>query len=309
MSQAGTDAACVTRTAPGFGAKRIGLALASGVAGLLALFAWVGLRDGWKSPKILERPGVTEAIDGPTLRVAALNLAKLGFHRGGWNFEPRVAVEARMDLVAEALRTTGADVVCLSEIVERGGPVPVDQVRGLAERCGYRYRVYMPNYDFGFPLLRISSGNAILSRRPLRRARGQQLSGRRPFWAPTNNRRALWCEVLVEDRWISMASLRNDSLDPKRNAAQVSELLDQLEGEGALLAGDFNATPDSEPGRLWRAEASLEFPSQGAPTYPASAPSRRIDEVAWPASWKLVEQGVFDCGVSDHLGVFVQLQP
>lgn len=299
--------------APGFVPRRrlksFGIAAASAFFGLLVLFAWVGLRDGWKSPRIRELAVAGKKSEKSTLCVAALNLAKLGFYSGGWSFESRGVLEARLELVAEALREIDADLVCLSEIVESGGPVPVDQVRGLAERGGYRCHVYVPNYDFGLPFLRVSSGNAILSRLPLRRARGQQLSGQRPFWAPTNNRRVLWCEVEVEGQWTSLASIRNDSFDLVQNAAQVEELLDQLGHTGALLAGDFNATPDSEPGRLWRAEASLGFPSGGAPTYPAFAPSRRIDEVAWPASWELLEQGVFDCGVSDHLGVFVRLHP
>jgi endonuclease/exonuclease/phosphatase family metal-dependent hydrolase len=273
------------------------------VAGLASAFAWVGSRGTWQTPEIVEREGLAAVSCRGELTLLAVNLAKLGFHRGGLDFTPQRTLEARVDRAARALIESRADVVCLSEVVQCGGPVRYDQVRALAEAGGYRYSVFLPNYDFGVPGLRICAGNAILSKFPLRRARGQQLAGERPFWSPTNNRRALWCELRLGAAWLPLASIRNDSFDLANNADQVRELLLETGGAPALIAGDLNCTPTSVPGRLWRSAANMEALDDGPPTHPADAPTRRIDDALWPATWELIEHAVVDTGSSDHLGV------
>lgn len=273
------------------------------VACLAGAFAWVGLRSGWRTPAIVERRETPAAPWEGELTLVAVNLAKLGFHRGGLDFTPQRTLEARVDRAAQALVQHRADVVCLSEVVSCGGPVRFHQVRALAEAAGYRYWVYLPNYDFGLPGLRVCAGNAILSKHPLRRARGQQLAGERPFWSPTNNRRALWCEVQLGDAWLPLASIRNDSFDLANNGEQVRELLEVAGSAPALIAGDLNCTPTSEPGRSWRSTDSLETLPDGPPTYPSKAPTRRIDDALWPRGWELIEHGVVDTGFSDHLAV------
>lgn len=271
---------------------------------VLGLFAWTGLRTGWREPAIERIKDAAPADWDGELTLVALNLAKLDFHRGLADFAPRDVLEDRALDVARALRTAEADIVCLSEIVKACGPVPFDQVQELAVQGGFSYHVYLPNYDFGVPGMRISAGNAVLSRFPLRAAHGQQLAGGRPFWAPTNNRRALWCEVRLGDTWVPLASIRNDSFDLANNAQQVGELLMELDGAPGVLAGDFNATPDSGPWEVWRGASQLAWLEDGSATYPAHGPMRRIDDAVWPRSWELVEEGTVGTRVSDHLGVF-----
>lgn len=283
--------------------RRLLALLALPLAILAGLFLWTGLRTGWTAPEIVTEEGIDDAPWSGELTLVALNLAKLDFHRGGLDFAPAVELEDAAADVARAIENTNADVVCLSEVVESCGLTTFDQVRALARLGGFPHRVYVPNYDFGVPGLRVSAGNAILSRFPLREARGQQLAGERPFWAPTNNRRAAWCEVKLGETWVRLASIRNDSYDLENNAAQVEELLAELDGEAAVLAGDFNATPDSGPGRLWRSAPALAALEGGAPTFPAHDPRRRIDDAVWPADWELLHHGVLDTGRSDHLGV------
>ena len=286
--------------------RRVRLALVP-LGIVLALFAWTGLRTDWRTPRVVESEFAISPSTEGVLTIATLNLAKLGFHSGGWRFASRRSLQERLDRVADVLSGTNADLICLSEAVHRCGPVQFDQVQALAEGCGYRYRVYVPNYDFGLPFFRISSGNALLARVPLREAQGEQLAGAKPFFAPANNRRILWCEARIADRWWTVASVQNDSFDPSNNLRQVEQILERLGGAPALLAGDLNADPDSPGGQRWRNAKQLSMVARGAPTYPASEPIRRIDDVLWPNSWKLLEQDVFDTGVSDHLGVVVRL--
>lgn len=269
----------------------------------LAAFAWTGLNPRWRTPTIHERLEAQAGDWDGELSLIGLNLAKLGFHRGGLDFAPRALLEQRVELVAEQLITEDADVVCLSEVVSSGGPVRLHQLRALAAAGNYPYWVYLPNYDFGLPGLHVCAGNGILSRFPLRNAKGRQLAGQRPFWSPTNNRRALWCEVQLGDRWVPLASIRNDSFDLGNNGVQAAECLDELNGQAALIAGDFNCTPQSEPGQLWRSAPQLAALATGPATHPADQPTRRIDDALWPRDWELLEEGLVDTSCSDHLGV------
>ena len=287
--------------------RLFGLALLALVA-LLALFAWNGLERSWRVPE----SGLTTApadAAGPTLRVMAFNLAKLGFHRGGLEFADSSEVRSRLEAVAAVAREHEADLLFLSEVVWQAGTSPVNQVIELAEAAGFHAWTYGDNYSWGLPGLRVRSGNAILSRFPLRDGRVTQLVGGAPFWNPTNNRRLLEAEVQLGDSWLRCASLRNDSIDLANNAAQVEQILSALPDDPLLLAGDVNAEPHERPLALLRESGRFRGVFDGAPTFPSHAPGRRIDTVLVPASFGgVVSQVVLDVNLSDHEPVLVVIE-
>lgn len=84
---------------------------------------------------------------------------------------------------------------------------------------------------------------------------------------------------------------------------QTREILAYLGEREALLAGDFNAEPDTPKLEALRAPRRFTGLAVEAPTFPASAPTRRIDQVLAPADWTLVLQHVVDTGASDRLAV------
>lgn len=291
------------------GVQRVALGIAVLLVVSIALFVWNGTRTSWRMPQtgenghtILYSDALLDAR-GRTLRVLALNAAKCDFHRGGLSFASRDEVRASLDRISATIAAEEPDVVCLSEIVMESGPVQLDQVADLAATTGFAYWASSENYSFGLPFLRVRSGNAVLANVELRALPVQQLAGGAPFWNPTNNRRALWFEIHVGGEWLLAASLRNDSFDPANNLRQSGEILARTAGRPVLLAGDFNAVPGSPSMELFRASGRFTGLVDGPPTFPASAPDRRLDHVLAPSTWTLVEARVVDTGASDHLAV------
>lgn len=287
-------------------ARLLVLASLACVVAVLALFAWNGTRETWRVPSVGHDERVTSERSGErarTVRVMALNVAKAWFHRGGLDFASVDAVRANLDRVASEIRAEDPDVVCLSEVVMEAAPHDLDQVEHLARACGSSHWASGEHYSFGIPGFRIRSGNAVLSKLEMRALDVQQLAGESSIFDPTGNRRALWFEVRVNGEWLLGASIRNDSFDLANNARQVDEILARVGDRPALLAGDFNAVPGSPPMERLRESARFGGFVDGPPTFPASAPTRRIDHVLVPASWRLLEAHVVDTGVSDHLAV------
>lgn len=299
----GTGGAAATRRTRSARWVRLA-ALGFGAIGALAaaLFVFEGTREDWRTPEFAVEPGAVREPPIDELRVLAFNVAKAEFRRGG-SFADVERVERELDELVHAIEAERADVVCLSEVVLECGPAPLDQVEYVTRAAKLPFRAASANYSFGWPFFRIRSGNAVLSRVPLRALETVQLAGAKPFWNPTNNRRALFCELELGGEVVLVGSLRNDSYDLATNAVQTREILDWLGGRSAVLAGDFNAEPHDESFGILAASGRFTGFADGPPTFPSSAPRRRIDHVLAPASWTLVEQHVVRIGNSDHLAV------
>lgn len=279
------------------------IAIAACAVAIAGLFAANGLSGSWRVPETGSGGAVELVQPIRELRVMAYNIAKCSFHEGGVSFAAVATIRSRLDRIAEAIEHEQCDLVCLSEVVIEAGPCPINQVEYLARKCGFAHFASGDNYSFGFPFYRIRSGNAILSRLPLTPRENLQLAGGRGFWEPTNNRRMLVCEVELNGASLLTASVRNDSFDIDNNLAQTQQILAYIGDRPALLAGDFNAEPETRPMQLLLATGRFSGFSSEPPTFPARAPKRRIDYILAPAAWTLVESRVLDTGVSDHLAV------
>ena len=233
----------------------------------------------------------------------SFNIAKARFHRGAVQFASREEVEGRLDKIASLITSSDAHLVLLSEVVWESGPVPLNQVRYLAERTDMHALAYGDNYRFGFPFFRIRAGNAVLSKFPLQPRFVQQLAGGGSFIEPTGNRRALWCELRLGDRSLTLGSIRNDSFFLENNEVQASELLATIGSEPALLAGDFNAEPEDPSMKLFWNSGRFHAVPHDQSTFPSSKPERQIDYVLAPARWEFVGQVVLESSLSDHLPV------
>jgi endonuclease/exonuclease/phosphatase family metal-dependent hydrolase len=82
---------------------------------------------------------------------------------------------------------------------------------------------------------------------------------------------------------------------------------------GAILLGDFNALPSSEPlavlGAAGWQDAGAVDPGPFSPTYPSRAPTRRIDTVLAGAGTRILASRVAAPWKSDHRAVVVDLEP
>ncbi len=273
---------------------------------LLFLFLCNGWDESWMKPGMGERQDLLFEGETHTIRVMAFNVAKCFAYTGITQFSSVEDVKKRLDRIAELITQEKVDLVFLSEIVNECGPRPIDQVAYLAERCGVGAWASSDNYSFGIPGFRLRSGNAILSRFPLRPIETKQLVGNTSIWNPTNNRRLLFCEVTINGVPLLIGSVRNDSFDLKNNLAQVESILKYIQGRPALLAGDFNAEPHDPSMKLLRESGLFSGAFDGPPTYPAQEPRRRIDFVLGPKNWKFISERILETDVSDHLPVLAE---
>jgi endonuclease/exonuclease/phosphatase family metal-dependent hydrolase len=285
-------------------ALRIGGALILLLALGLGLIAFNGLVLASRESVVIRDVAVNATAKGGggpnQVVVLTYNVAKAFAHRGGLSFEEPERVTKRLDQIATTIQITQPDLVCLSEVMTEAGPMPVDQVEYLAKAAKLKYVAFGENYNFGIPGFRVVGGNAILSRTPLTPVANFNLTGRKPFFVTSNNRRALFCETTVREQTVLVGSLHNDSFDPANNDAQVSQILAFVGDRPTILAGDFNATPETVAMR--RIEESKRFSGEidGKPSFPAHAPTKRIDYAFGPAEWTHNGTHVLLSAASDH---------
>ena len=179
----------------------------------------------------------------------------------------------------------------------------MNQITTLAETTGMSFWVFGENYNFGLPFYRIVGGNAILSRWPLEAAANPSLAGRQPFYITKNNRRILWCAMMINGENILLGSVHNDSFNLTNNQAQVRQILDYLDGRPTILAGDFNARPQETPMQLFRESGQFVWAFDGPLTFPTSNPRQKIDFILAPAAWELIDHRVLQSSASDHLPI------
>ncbi|HEX6536475.1 MAG TPA: endonuclease/exonuclease/phosphatase family protein [Gemmatimonadaceae bacterium] len=224
-----------------------------------------------------------------------------------------------LDGTAAAIRASAPDVVGLQEVdvhwAERSGFA--DQAAGLAERLGMHVRfarIYrlagtsdtQPPREFGV---------ALLSRYPIVRSRNDtltRLSTQEASPMPTPMPGLLEATIDVHGTPVRVFDTHLDyRRDPSVRARQVREMLAYV-GESAvptIVLGDMNATPDApelQPllRRLHDAWAGAAGPGD---TYPAEAPSKRIDYVLVSGRFHVRAAAVPATDASDHRPVVVDV--
>lgn len=210
-----------------------------------------------------------------------------------WNIRHGRGMDEEVDLgrIADVLRALDADVIALQEVDDRtertGG---VDQVGELARMLGYEgaHGPHRP-YQGGF------YGNAVLTRVPVL----EQQTHRIP---PASGSALAVHEVVVavpppdgsrnvRGLPVSIFSVHLAG-SPEERMAQA----EAVDAQGRLspwrptmLVGDFNGRPD-DPVVEWLASRwTVEEKSGDTRTYPAAAPDREIDFVAWRADPRLLD--------------------
>ncbi|MFD4985973.1 endonuclease/exonuclease/phosphatase family protein [Streptomyces sp. NPDC058374] len=224
-----------------------------------------------------------------------------------------------------ALRSLDADVIGLQEVDVHWGDRSQwrDLARELARRLGMHV-AFGPIYSLDpDPAAsrptppRREFGVAVLSRHPVLRTRNHEITrlstqGDTPLPEPGPG--FLQATLSVRGVPVDVYATHLDYRpDPAVRAAQVADMLRVMDRPcpgrcpAHLLLGDFNARPDApELAPLWR---TLRDADPGAPTFPASAPDRRIDYVAVGAGLEIRSARVAPTGTaSDHLPLVADLR-
>jgi len=219
-------------------------------------------------------------------------------------------VDGRLDVerIAEVVRSVQPDIVALQELdqnVARSGSV--DQPAKLAELTGMHV-VFGANIS----LQGGNYGNAILSRFPITKHKNHAL----PNFDKGEQRGVI--EAIIDTPsplgqlvfYCTHLDHRVDDRERLASAEMINQLLAKHDGAASILAGDMNATPDSEPMRRI-AKAWKTSNDKPLPTIPVKSPSKQIDYILYspPANWQAIETRVLGEAVaSDHRAIFATLR-
>ncbi|MBE0535978.1 MAG: endonuclease/exonuclease/phosphatase family protein [Phycisphaerae bacterium] len=214
---------------------------------------------------------------------------------------------SNLDAVAGIINTFRPDLVALQEVDEKTTRVKgLDLTAELAERTGMegRFGKAMDYAGGGY-------GVAVLSRLPIVGEANHPL----PHGTGVEPRTALGVEVRLPDgrRVLFVSTHLDHKRDPKDRLAQAAvarELFADADTP-VILAGDLNATPDSETLALFMPEWQWTAGRDPQPTFPADEPNRTIDYILIkPAErWRVVETRVIEEKVaSDHRPVLAILE-
>lgn len=229
-----------------------------------------------------------EPMENTTLRVLTFNIKHGATMNGDFD----------LDVIAGVIRDAEPDLVALQEVDLR-----TRRARGLdlATELAQRTKL-LPAFGAAMPYDGGEYGVAILSRFTYTRTRRIAL----PFTGDNEPRVAL--EALFElpdGEPLRFVSTHLDSSSASDRLAQAEHLNEQF-GESetpTVLAGDFNAPPDSKTMAAltsnWIAACGPDPP----PTFPSDAPRIKIDYVLFrpAARWEVGETRVIPNAVaSDH---------
>jgi endonuclease/exonuclease/phosphatase family metal-dependent hydrolase len=231
----------------------------------------------------------------PNLRVLCYNI-----HHGE-------GTDGKVDLprLARVIRAADPDLVALQEVdrnTKRTGGV--DQTAELARRTGL-HGAFGRAIDFQGG----QYGQAILSRFPLGATTVHTLPGE-----PEREQRIAFEARLTTGgrEWSFVTTHLHHQQDGlrRRQAAKLNDLFADAP-RPVVLAGDLNATPDSEPVALLRKQWAFATAAKDLLTFPAARPTKQIDYVLYrPAKrFEAVEAKVIDePAASDHRPVLAVLR-
>ena len=227
-----------------------------------------------------------------------------------YNIHHGQGVDGKFDLarIAAVIRAAAPDLVALQEVdVKTGRAGGVDQAAALGALTGMEARFGKAmEYDGGL------YGEAVLSRLPVQEVRLHPLPADEGF----EPRAALAVKVRLRGGAIWFAGTHLDhTRTPEQRMKQIQVLNRALaegpEGLPVILAGDFNAEPESPEHEALREAWSAAAPRDPAPTFPSSSPEKKIDYVFFrPAdAWRVKEVRVLgEETASDHRPLLVVLE-
>ena len=285
--------------------------------GAVGFFLWAssGRLPAEDLAQIRAYDSVADTTAPDTLTVTTYNI---GYLSGMKNNRPVVRSDslfhANMDQAVRFFRRSDPDIAGLQEIDFGGARVAhVHQLDTLATRLGYPTAAQAVNWDerylpfpYGRPAVnfgRTLSGQAVLSRYPVRQhARNALPRPPQPFY-----RDAFYLDRLVQVAVVDLGGhplvILNVHLEAfhggtrEEQARLVNDLYRRLAGKEipALLLGDFNSrlprtdsVSQDETMRLLldgtdlRPAVTITPEDTAHATYPADAPTRRIDHIFYP---------------------------
>jgi endonuclease/exonuclease/phosphatase family metal-dependent hydrolase len=194
----------------------------------------------------------------PTRRAGPLRVISLNVLHDFPRFQ---SLEQRLDLIADEILRQDADLVLLQEVPWTPGVG--DGTRRIAEKAGFNH-LYLRAQGNRWVIL-FDDGVAILSRFPLLDPVILELTPREGFFEPR-----VVLSATVNTSWgklpvfVTHLASSDDAVN-QRQAESLREFVAARSNDLAIVAGDFNATPDSPQ--------ILALTQEWIDTYPLAYPS------------------------------------
>jgi endonuclease/exonuclease/phosphatase family metal-dependent hydrolase len=225
-----------------------------------------------------------------------------------YNIHHGEGTDGKLDLsrIAEVIKAADPDLVALQEVdsrTQRTGQV--DQTAELG-RLTKLHAVFGKAIDYSGG----QYGAAILSRWPFVQTEASVLPA-----SPGHEIRPALGVRLKPPGWragLTFVSIHLDHQSERERLAQAGHLLELLAPSNkrpTILAGDFNALPQSAVMRLFAKEWTNTTAHRPLFTIPSGRPDRQIDYVLCrPARlWRVLETRVIQSDASDHCPLLVVL--
>ncbi|HHW09962.1 MAG TPA: hypothetical protein GXX29_08335 [Firmicutes bacterium] len=222
--------------------------------------------------------------------------------------------EVNLDRVAWVIKAYKPDIVLLNEVDfnnRRSGQV--DQTSYLAGLLGLPYSFFGPAirrpYVADWSLQSSAYGNALLSRFPIIAARAELL----PPWPRMERRSLIVADIHINENTTLRFFGTHLGLHAGERYRHVQHIA-ELAAESSLpklLAGDFNALPDSREIAYLKEMWTDPAPHVHEATYPSLIPTYRIDYIFTSgdlAANIITYQVVPGAYASDHLPVILEIR-
>jgi endonuclease/exonuclease/phosphatase family metal-dependent hydrolase len=228
-----------------------------------------------------------------------------------WNIHHGEGVDGRLDLdrIATTIRSGEADLVALQEVDRGVARTSRRDLPGELAALTGMTAVFSNNFAFQGG----EYGNAILSALPV-----ISWTNRHYNMLREGEQRGL-LQVTVDwgGKPLRFFCTHLDFRpDDSERVSHVAEIRDVVEGDPVLpviVAGDFNARPDTEVYRAATAfllDAWVTRSKESGYTFSSAGPDRRIDYVFFcpPTAFEVTRVQVLDSDASDHLPVLVEFR-
>ena len=202
------------------------------------------------------------------------------------------------DIMAKAIIETGADIVGLQEMRDKGEtPEYEEQVKILANLTGMKYYYFDPAIYFTNlgPY-----GNGFLSKIPIVKAENVFIPDPSPrkYNGYYETRSVL--KILLENGVTVLVTHFGLNLDEQENA--VSTILENVTDEKCVLMGDFNVAPNAEvinPIRAKLKDTASVFNDEKL-SYPSDKPTIKIDYIFVSNDIEIIDADIPNIVASDH---------
>jgi len=240
-----------------------------------------------------------------------------------WN----VWYHEKVDNLTSFIKRTDADIVCAQELTVnfKDANPGVDVPKEIAKTCGYEY-FFHPMTIYGTDGEALQMGNGIFSKFPIANKNFIYVQKADPNIKSYETEDRSYIEVVLDIRGKQLKvgtvhlSYSKEFKDTEKKLAESKKLYEAVQDnhERFILAGDFNATPDSQIIKQLSDIFIHADPDTNRPTwttkpfsyqgFEANSRDWRLDYIFATEDINVVNNKIIETSYSDHLPILAEIQ-